>query len=87
LPLRYRKYLRRNQVSLPDFRKLSGPYPIAKPLTGFAHSRAEKIRTKKLRGKIGSRMDRLASDPAPLLLLPCTLATCARIPTRAPIGS
>jgi hypothetical protein len=42
LPLRYRKYLRSNQVSLPDFRKLSDPHPIAKPLTGFVHSRAEK---------------------------------------------
>jgi hypothetical protein len=46
LPLRYRKYLRSNQVSLPDFRKLSDPHPTAMPLTGFAHRRTEKIRAK-----------------------------------------
>ena len=38
-------------VSLPDFRKLSGPHPIAKPLTGFAHLRTEKIRAKNRRKK------------------------------------
>ena len=71
LPLRYRKYLRSNQVSLPDFRKLSGTHPIAKPLTDFVHSRVEKIRTKKSKGKIGAK--KWASRPA--IPRPCSAMT------------
>ena len=50
LLLRYRKYLRSNQVSLPEPRKLSDPHSIAKPLTGFAHLRTEK-KNEKIEGK------------------------------------
>jgi hypothetical protein len=72
LPLRYRKYLRSNQVSLPDFRKLSGTHPIAKPLTDFVHSRVEKIRTKKSKGKIGAKDGQVALlDPVPACAGPC----------------
>jgi hypothetical protein len=62
-------------ASLPESRKFSGPYPIAKPQVGFAHLRAEKIRAKKLKGKSAQKMDRLASDPAPLLCDGSPLAT------------
>jgi hypothetical protein len=62
LPLRFCEYLRNNQTSLPESRRLSATPPTAMPLTGFAHSRAEKIRTKKTKRKIGTKMDRSASD-------------------------
>jgi hypothetical protein len=34
-------------ASLPESRKLSGPHPVAMPLRGFAHSRAENNQNKK----------------------------------------
>ena len=69
-------------ASLPKSRKLSGPHPIAKPLTLFAHSRAEKIRTKIGRknrhknGQVGQRWVRFAPWLGLVLALLDSLAAC-----------